>query len=218
MRPSRILSTDSEEAMQRRAATAPSDRTQNARRRQAERSVRRLTFLWHRIDAAAALSDAELLTRVESVSAWCIGQQLFHIALANELCFDNALALARREGMRIKPFEAIHPAARPVLARGTIRRGSAQAPRFVRPPEGGADPESYVDIAVLREILGQGRRTLDEVSERMDAIVSAPDCIPHQLLGDFDAVEWLRFAHVHTVHHLAIVRDLQRALAVAGGT
>lgn len=92
-----------------------------------------------------------------------------------------------------------------MLGRGTIPRGSAEAPRFVRPPED-------VDVGVLREVLAQGRAALDEVRAELDAVAAAPRCIRHQVLGDFDAAEWLRFARVHTVHHLTLARDVERAL------
>ncbi len=172
----------------------------------AERSVARLSALWDRIDRITARPDDELLTRNASVSGWSVAEQLFHIGLANGLCFENALSLARRQGMRIKPFESVHPEALPMLERGTIPRGSATAPRFVRPPE------SDIDINVLRDVLAQERESLNQVSDRIDEVVSAPNVIKHQILGDFNAVEWLRFAHVHTVHHLLIVRDSLAAL------
>ena len=42
-------------------------------------------------------------------------------------------------------------------------------------------------------------------------IVASELKIPHQLLGPLDAPEWLRFARVHTEHHLAIVDELLSA-------
>jgi hypothetical protein len=46
-------------------------------------------------------------------------------------------------------------------------------------------------------------------------IVSSGLKIPHQVLGPLDAPQWLRFAAVHTRHHLGIAYEV---LAQLGAT
>ena len=169
-----------------------------------ERSLERLAAQFERLASYLKRSEDELFAANSRISSWSRGEHLFHIALANQLSLGNALALARGKGMLIRPFGQIHEEAEALLRRGRIPRGRAEAPRFVRPPRA---PR----LDMLRENFEQSRAALLEARANTDAIRHAPDCIPHQLLGDLSATQWLRFARIHTAHHLVTIRELDRA-------
>jgi len=135
-------------------------------------------------------------------SGWSPVQHLAHVTLANERVLANLAALLAGTGLLVMRGGEPHPMARGLLAAGKLPRGEAQAPRMVRPPE-------RVDRAMLAQWLAEGEaavRALDPAR-----LVPGELKIPHQLLGPLDAPEWLRFARVHSEHHLAIVDELLSA-------
>jgi len=150
-----------------------------------------------------ALPAEELSVRRAERSAWSPAQQLFHLTLANELSLKNVSSLLARKGLLIRPLEDLHPKAAAVLRRGRFPAG-AQAPRFVRAPD-------RVDLDLLRTIAADVRRSLAGLMGRGEAIAAAPDGVPHQLIGVLSAAQWVRFARMHSAHHLRIARGLLRA-------
>ncbi len=169
-----------------------------------ERSLARLDAALARVERLVLLPERVLFRAHPAVSGWTLAQHLFHVSLANELSLKNALALADRSGALIRPCGAPRPEAEDVLRRGRIPRGVAQAPRFVRPPPN-------LTVATLRDFAAASRRASELVRPRVHELAAAPGCIPHQLLGDLDACTWLRFARLHTAHHLRILRELPLA-------
>jgi hypothetical protein len=89
-----------------------------------------------------------------------------------------------------------------MLASGVIPRGRAQSPRMVRPP-------AEFDRELLLQWIGDDRREIEKLDPA--GIVASELRVPHQLLGPLDAPQWLRFAVVHTRHHLEIARDIAKA-------
>lgn len=160
----------------------------------------RLEARYPALEAWLALGELLAEPRPE-ISGWSPAQHLFHVFIANELSLRNALSLARGRGMLIKAFESVGPYTEAVLGGRSIPRGVARAPRFVAPPE-------RVDLAFLKTLCAGNRADLARARDEVDAIVAAPLCVPHQLLGDLDARQWLRFADVHTAHHAAIVAEI----------
>jgi hypothetical protein len=167
--------------------------------------LERLTARYPALEASLALGERLTEPRPE-ISRWSPAQHLFHVFLANELSLRNALSLARGRGMLIKPFERTGPYTEAVLGGRSIPRGVARAPRFVTPPE-------RVDLAFLKTLCAENLADLARVRDEVDAIVAAPLCVPHQLLGDLDAPQWLRFADVHTAHHAAILAEILPAVS-----
>lgn len=152
-------------------------------------------------DASADLDRTAL-----DVSGWSPAQHLYHLALAADLALSNAVGLARGTSSLAVDGREPNELARALFAAGGFPRGRAEAPRMVRPPE-------RVDRALLRAELQRGRTSLATAREIVALLPAAPRRIPHQLLGALNAVEWVHFARLHTEHHLAIVRDVRRALS-----
>ncbi len=161
-----------------------------------------LRRLLARVGRLLELPEDELTTPRPEVSSWSVGQHLFHLVLAGDLSLRNVKSLVARRGRLIRDFEQRDEEGLAILRRGRIPRGVAPAPRFVTPPP-------RLDLDVLRDLFADVSKALDEIEADPEGLASAPQGIPHQLLGDLDAREWVRFARVHTAHHLAICRDLR---------
>lgn len=142
-----------------------------------------------------------------AVSAWTAEHQIAHIALANELILRNLKSFARGSGVLIVRGGEPIPEALPILVSGRIPRGLAQSPRMVRPP-------AEVERELLLRWIADDRREI----EALEAASIRPDelRVPHQMLGPLDAPQWLRFAVVHTHHHLEIALEVLRAQAGPG--
>ncbi len=146
-------------------------------------------------------ADTDALCVQAEVSAWSLGQHLYHLCLSGDLALRNVLTLARGRGRRIVHGGGPNALARRVLREGCYPRGESQAPRMVQPP----DP---VDPALLDQEIDLFGRAIAGLGEHQEAIRRATGRIPHQNLGHLSAPQWLRFAHLHAQHHLAIARDL----------
>lgn len=145
------------------------------------------------------------LTRVvPPVSGWNAEQHLAHLALANELVCRNLKSLLKGSGALVQDEGEPPPEALAILQSGRFPRGAAQAPRMVRPPD-------VVRRDFLAEWLSSNRLDFEELSARTGEIEAAHKRIPHQVLGPLTATRWLRFAAMHTRHHLDIAREVLAA-------
>ena len=165
-----------------------------------------LARLQDELDQLFRLPPAELARVVPEVSGWSGEQHLAHVALANELVLRNLASLASGTGALLVRGAAADPRAMEVLARGTLPRGQAQAPRIVRPPQ-------RIERQLLAGWLGDARAALARLDPR--ALPVGDPRIPHQVLGPLDAPQWARFAVVHTRHHLLIAREVLAAASRA---
>jgi hypothetical protein len=107
------------------------------------------------------------------------------------------LSLVSRTGLLRRESSGQKPGAEEILRRGRLPRG-ARAPRFVSPPE-------RLERPALLDALHGSRAALEAVGLVLEQVADAPWIIPHQELGALDATRWLRFARVHSAHHLRIV-------------
>jgi hypothetical protein len=155
------------------------------------------------IDRVIERDEPLLRTPAPAISSWTAEQQIAHVALANELVARNLKSLARGSGALVVSSGEQVPRAIGLLASGRIPRGEAQSPRMVRPP-------SQPERELLLTWIADDRREIEALDPA--AITSNGLFVPHQLLGPLDAPQWLRFAVVHTRHHLEIARDVLRAL------
>lgn len=160
-----------------------------------------LRELHDEIDRWLARPREELLRVAPSVSGWNSEQHIAHVSLANELITRNLKSLVRGSGPLVLASGEPVPGALEILLSGTVPRGQAQAPRMVRPPE-------VVERAYLVEWLAANRQGFAEAEAQLEALERATCRIPHQVLGPLSAVQWVRFAAIHTRHHLAIARDV----------
>lgn len=145
----------------------------------------------------AGISEA----RRPEISGWCALEHVSHVALANELIVRNLETLSANSGMLLLSEGEPSAEALAVLLSGQIPRGRAQSPRMVRPP-------AKIDRALLSEWLHTAERGFAKFAQQSALLAAAPGRVPHQLLGPLSATLWVRFANVHTRHHLAIAEEV----------
>jgi hypothetical protein len=171
---------------------------------QSDRALLLRQYEW--IDAALGAAGAHAERVAPAVSGWSALHHIAHLALANELVLRNVHSLQLGAGMLVQRGGEPVPGALALLAAGAIPRGQAQSPRIVRPPQ-------HVDRALLRGWLDDARAGFDALAP---ATIAATEFkVPHQILGPLDAPQWLRFAAVHTQHHLGIAREVLTAVGCA---
>lgn len=129
--------------------------------------------------------------RNANVSAWCVREQLHHVLLSVTgiaRLVVQSTAGARRPSL--SPIKWI------VLTTGKIPRGRGQAPKRVW-------PSASVSREDLEQLLVQARESL--------AAAEAADrraWYEHFVFGVMRRNAAVRLIHVHTRHHLAIVKDI----------
>jgi hypothetical protein len=158
-----------------------------------------------RLGERLALPPETLLAEAPEVSGWSTAAHVFHAVLACDLSLGNAAALARDAGKLVRGPQERRDEAQVILRAGSIPRGEAEAPRFVTPP-------ARIDLDLARQLLEEVEGKRAGLAADLDALRAAPRTIPHQLLGDLTGPEWVRFARVHTDHHLVIVDEVLAAL------
>jgi hypothetical protein len=158
------------------------------------------------IEALLEAREPSLAHAAQKVSGWSPLAHVAHLELANELCLRNLQSFARREGMLLQRDKQPSEQSVELLARGTLPRGQAKSPRMVVPP-------LDVELDMVRSWHADNVTVLADLARNPHLIETSALSIPHQVLGPLDAPQWLRFAVVHTRHHLAIAYE---ALVVLG--
>lgn len=147
--------------------------------------------------ACAANSEAWLRKDPE-VSGWSVAQQVHHAALVAGFVGMGARRLLRTEGAEGLELAA---AARALLESGDIPRGVAVAPdNFV--------PDDEPDAGTVLSLLDKAERNWGKLRGQEESIASGTAQLPHPILGPLNISEWVRFANIHTEHHLKIVREI----------
>ena len=160
------------------------------------------------IERLLARAPEELERKAEHVSGWSAAQHLAHLALANELVIRNVKSLLKGSGPLVQGSGEPPPEALAVLQAGRFPRGAAQAPRMVRPPD-------EVRRDYLTQWIAEGQAEFTALSARSEEILAAGKCISHQVLGPLTAARWVRFAAMHTRHHLDIAREVLATFGAA---
>lgn len=150
-----------------------------------------------RLRAIEALPEETSLRRRPEISGWSALEHIAHVSLANELIVRNLDNLLAGSGLLVVAEGEPVPGALEVLESGRIPRGTAQAPRMVRPP-------AAIDRELLDDWLRTGEQGFARLAREPQRLAQATGRVPHQLLGPLTAPLWVRFAAVHTAHHLEI--------------
>ncbi|MHC5009854.1 MAG: DinB family protein [Planctomycetota bacterium] len=159
-------------------------------------ALNRLSEILHR-------PEERLYLRVPAVSAWSPAQQVEHILLALDGILGFIRTLQTGGDEKIQPQGSPRLAGRVVLWTGWIPRGRAEAPDFVV-------PELQPPRPMLRENLASVLEKSCQTLGHPAALQGIRGTWPHPLLGNFSASQWLRFARIHTEHHLSIIDDIER--------
>lgn len=148
-------------------------------------------------------SDEYFRVRVEDVSQWSCGLQAGHSVLVM-----NMIAKGIEEGLADptrNAEETAVPMAKMILKSGIMPRGVGKAPGLVMPLSG--DREHWL------RMLGEARERWDAIAKKAGEVAESKAREKHPVFGFLTPAEWVRFAPIHTAHHLKIIRDI---LAAAG--
>lgn len=157
-----------------------------------------------RMQASLEEAQTALSTRSDEAlqrpfgNGWSAAQHLDHALHATSASLRAASVLVEDRSDRILREGAPTDFGMTVLGERKIPVGAAQAPD-------GTKPVDRPDRERLVEELGRCHELLGSLAARGPAVDTAPGRLPHPILGEFNAKEWLRFADVHLRHHLAIV-------------
>ena len=141
----------------------------------------------------------ELFEIKPDISGWSIGFHLYHLAKAHGAIpgLIERLQTGRigEEGLEGQSdmLELIH--------RGIVPRGR-QAPEMARPP---AD----LTHDLLITDFGRMSRATRRIEPLLDDLESITYSFPHLYYGPLNALEWLRFMHIHTAHHIGIIEEIE---------
>ncbi|MGE4619025.1 MAG: DUF1569 domain-containing protein [Planctomycetota bacterium] len=144
------------------------------------------------------IADESLLKiRQEDVSDWSVGEHIDHVLTADLLNLKAVLLLKLGRGQDI--LKGLNRAGQAVLATGEIPLGKSKAPDYVIPQPDRSGPEiEQLRIKVLDGWQG--------VASHLEEIDGKGQGLPHFAVGELGARQWLRFARIHTQHHLNIVK------------
>lgn len=178
------------------------------RTRHVRRDIQRLRRDYRKVMRLLELPDRELHFTAPTVSKWSIVQHLDHILLVNGSVLRNIGRILGETG------ENVENTGRPswlgvlVLVSGRIPRGKGRAPDAVIPP-------SQPQRGEVRTSTEKSKQQLDALRSQANALGRQRGRIRHFVFGELNAAQWLRFASIHTRHHLRIIRDVLRQMANA---
>lgn len=157
-----------------------------------------LERLLDEVEAIAERGPAALSRGVPAVSGWSVAQHLDHVTKVARWFLKGASS----DWHAPEGTPPINPAGRFVLLTGWIPRGRGRSPEPVK----GLD----ADAATLRDQLAVCRELVGKLRSGPGLRPGGPLAMRHPLFGGLTAAQGVRFAAVHTRHHLKIVRDIER--------
>lgn len=172
----------------------------------AKRELMLIGTAYREIDEILRLPDSDFFKVADTVSRWSPAQQICHVGMVNTAIFARIEKLYQDEDPEIARGGGPTLAGLALLTFGRIPRGRAQAPKQVEPP-----PD--VDRAQVRAAVAASKRRLPWLAEKGAFLNTVPGRMPHPFLGNFTALQWLKFVRVHTRHHLQIVELIRRSPA-----
>lgn len=153
------------------------------------------------LDASIALSrePSKCACQMQNVSAWAVRQHLEHLLLSDTAIVGwlNQVSLGEADSAGPGgPALAGHF----VLWFQMIPRGKGRAPDFTMP--------TNTDLARIQEGLGSMHKAVEGLKEALPALAQSSCTRRHHVLGFFTPAKWLRFAHIHHMHHRKIIDDI----------
>jgi len=170
------------------------------------REIRHYRRAFERLDQLLALEDRSFYLVCEEISLWSPAEHLYHVSVANSVFFDFLDQIYRGEGEKLVRGGFPTRAGWWMLTSGKIPVGRAKAPEQVAPPTDVLRPE-------VESVVEKSRREFDLVEQRSPNFVSLRGRVPHFVMGNLNALQWLKFGRIHTFHHIRLV---DRILAATG--
>lgn len=176
-----------------------------------DRDLARLIDRFDEVEHVVRWPEERLYLRLETVSGWSPAQHVDHVVKALALILDAVDRLREGTSTDIVLGGVPNLAGFAVLTTGWIPRGRGNAPTDVL-------PEPTPVRHRLREAVYEAVRRARDLAPHAGGLETTVGTLPHPILGPMRAAHWLRFADIHTRHHMAIVADIDRRRAVGALT
>lgn len=161
---------------------------------------RQIGVIDRQLDAMTALltkENAVLQRQIAPVSGWSIAEHLDHSA---RVCSSILGRVLKPEGATKRPISLV---GKIILMLGYIPRGKGRSPEPFR--------AKMLPSSEIAAVLDETRSLLRTIESREFTPVLDP-IVPHPVFGGLTAPQALRFAVIHTNHHMKIVRDIEKHL------
>lgn len=139
------------------------------------------------------------------ISAWTVHQHLEHLWRADE-AIVGWLKDVRDDTAATDGSGSTVPGTL-VMWLGMIPRGRGRAPEFTKPVG--------VDLPRIAAGFRTVREDVEMLEGAVDWLAAAAATRRHPVLGCYTAAQWLRFAHIHHVHHRRIIEEIRAASTAA---
>ncbi len=139
-----------------------------------------------------------------AVSRWSVGEHLDHVVKVHA----GILAYFAEPPVGDTSVSGISLVGRIVLFTGHIPRGRGKSPERFLPVQ--------VEVTHLQVGLAAVAEGFSRLNEQMSALHDSTTRFAHPAFGGLTRRQWLRFAEVHQLHHVAIIDDIVRASATIG--
>ena len=153
------------------------------------------------LDASLALTNdrTRCYQKATSVSAWAVHQHLEHLLLADRAIVGWLKTVKAGEAESAGPGGPTWRG-QVVMWFQMIPRGKGRAPDFTVP--------TNADLERVREGFGSMRDEIEGLRAALPTLAGSSCTRQHHVLGKFTPAKWLRFAHIHHVHHRKIIDDI----------
>lgn len=133
------------------------------------------------------------------VSGWSIAYHLHHMAKAHGPL--PSLIERMQSGRLGEEGLEQHPESLAIIHHGEIPKGW-KSPEITTPPD------DLSHALVLKDFRRMATAT-QRLEEKLDELEQIPRLFPHFYFGPLNALEWLRFMRLHTLHHLGIIKRIE---------
>ena len=165
-----------------------------------QKEYQHLQAFYEEVQDMLTWPEPRLYSPVPVVSAWSPAQHLHHVATSNAQILKSLLKTCNGEAPPASEGRA-NLVGMLVLALGRMPRGRGQTPRRFEPP----DLPARNDLDAL---LTRSRATLEALEPHLPAFSRLPGRWRHKVFGPLNAQQIFRFARIHAMHHLYIIRDI----------
>lgn len=167
----------------------------------ARREFMQLGKACRKMDEILHWPDARFYSVQEEVSLWSPAQELYHISIVGAAIFDRIEMLYADESKDILYKGRPNKEGWLILTFGKIPRDRAKAPPQFEPP-----PE--VTRSEVRGAMRMFKNKMNAAAPNLGYLYEVKGRIPHRILGNFSALQWLKFARIHSLHHLQVAEEI----------
>lgn len=169
-----------------------------------KRELMKLGKVYQEVAGILDWPDKDFYAVADTVSLWSPAEHLYHLAVANKLMLGNIETLYVGEDSSILKKGGPNWNGKLIFLFGKIPRGKGKAPAILKPND------DLLKDDVIREIT-ESKKSMAFVGSKLPALLDVKGRLAHPNLGEFNAVQWLRFAVIHSNHHLRIIKEIPGA-------